>query len=332
MTSSDEHLLRQTIALARQAREQGEDPFAALLVQDGIVVHQAVEGTVATGDPTAHAELRLISEYCRGQQVFSLEGHALYASAEPCPMCAGAIHWARIARVVFSVSQEMLQRLSGGRPKPSCASVLSSYGQAEIVGPLLAEEGLAAFEGYTFRPRAQRHRQRLERTLAESGEARFCSRCGAALEVRAVEGRPRGCCSRCGRIHYEQLKVGAGAMVEREGRLLLLQRAHEPFRGCWNLPAGYVEVDEDPARAVVREVYEEAGLAVVVDGLAGVYFFGDDPRGNGLLIVYRCGVVGGKMAASAEGVAPTFFARQEIPGELAGGGHDQAVRAWLGCG
>jgi tRNA(Arg) A34 adenosine deaminase TadA len=163
----DEHLLRQTIALARQAREQGEDPFAALLAWDGDVVHQAVEGTVALGDPTAHAELRLISEYCRSQRVFSLEGYTLYASAEPCPMCAGAIHWARISRLVYSVSQEMLQRLSGGRPKPSCASVLAGYGRVEIVGPLLAEEGLAVFAGYTFLPRAQRAAQQGKQALEE---------------------------------------------------------------------------------------------------------------------------------------------------------------------
>jgi tRNA(Arg) A34 adenosine deaminase TadA len=156
IVAQDEHFLRQVIALACQAREQGEDPFAALLVRDGRAVHRAIEGTVSTGDPTAHAELRLISEYCRGHQVYSLEGYTLYASAEPCPMCAGAIHWARISRVVYSVSQEMLQRMSKGRPKPSCAAVLAGYGRAEIVGPLLAEEGQAVFQGYVFRPRAQR--------------------------------------------------------------------------------------------------------------------------------------------------------------------------------
>ena len=161
---------------------------------------------------------------------------------------------------------------------------------------------------------------------------RFCPDCGAPLEDREIEGRLRRYCPHCGRFHYEQLKVGAGALIEREGRLLLLRRAHEPFHGCWNLPAGYVEVDEDPAQAAVREAYEEAGLAVAVDGLVGVHFFADDPRGNGILIVYRCHVTGGEAAASAEGVAPTFFARQELPEALAGGGHDQAVWAWSGHG
>jgi tRNA(Arg) A34 adenosine deaminase TadA len=160
VTTADERFLRQAIALARQSREAGEDPFAALLVRDGAIVAQAIEGTVACGDPTAHAELRLISTYCRQEGTFSLEGYTLYTSAEPCPMCAGAIHWARLSRVVFSVSQEMLQRLSGGRPKPAMASVLAGYGRVEIVGPLLPEEGLAVLAEYTFVPRAERSRRR----------------------------------------------------------------------------------------------------------------------------------------------------------------------------
>ena len=158
----------------------------------------------------------------------------------------------------------------------------------------------------------------------------FCPHCGAALYVRMTEGRPRRVCSQCGCVHYEQLKVGAGALLERAGRLLLVRRTREPFRGCWNLPAGYVEADEPPEEAAVREVREETGLEVVAEGLAGVYFFADDPRGNGILIVYRGRETGGRLAASAEGAAPTFFAHHELPEALAGGGHDQAVLAWAG--
>jgi tRNA(Arg) A34 adenosine deaminase TadA/ADP-ribose pyrophosphatase YjhB (NUDIX family) len=316
--------LREAIGLARRAREQGEDPFAALLVRGGVVVYRAIEGTVAAGDPTAHAELRLIREYCRQAGLFSLEGYTLYASAEPCPMCAGAIHWARLARVVFSVSQEMLQQMSGGRPKPSMARAVAGYGRMEIVGPLLPEEGLAVFAGYTFVPRAERQRKRA------AAAAGFCPHCGAALEECTLEGRPRRLCPQCGRVHYEQLKVGAGALIERAGRLLLVRRTQEPFRDCWNLPAGYVEADESPEAAAVRETYEETGLEVVVDGLVGVYFFADDPRGNGIMVLYRCRETGGRLAASEEGVAPAWFAPAEIPPHLAGGGHDQAVRAWAG--
>ena len=159
MVSTDEHFLRAAIALAHQARQRGADPFSAILVVDGVAVHQAEDRSVERSDPTFHAELAAISEYCRAQQRFSLEGYTLYSIAEPCVMCAGAIKWARISRVVFSVSQAMLQQLSGGRPKPDCASIINSGGrQIEIVGPLLPEEGLAAFEGFAFSSKIERHR------------------------------------------------------------------------------------------------------------------------------------------------------------------------------
>jgi ADP-ribose pyrophosphatase YjhB (NUDIX family) len=156
----------------------------------------------------------------------------------------------------------------------------------------------------------------------------YCPDCGATLELREIEQRRRAFCPRCERVHYAQLKVGAGAWLERDGELLLLKRTQRPFQGCWNLPAGYAESDESPRETVVREVYEETGLHVAVEGLVDVYFFDDDPRGNGILIVYACCPVGGELRTSDESSDPTFFPPHEVPEDLAGGGHNQAVHAW----
>ncbi len=157
---------------------------------------------------------------------------------------------------------------------------------------------------------------------------RFCADCGTSLVLKEIEKRQRAYCPKCQRIHYEQLKVGAGALIELDKRILLLQRNQAPFAGCWNLPAGYVEADESPVEAVIREVYEEVGLQVKVTGLVDVYFFNDDPRGNGILVVYNCIIVGGVLTESDEATAPSYFVSQDIPIHLAGGGHDQAIRAW----
>lgn len=155
----DEAFLRRAIALAREARRLGEDPFGAVLVLDGAILSEAHSREIARSDPTQHAKLILIGEYCRAQRLLALDGHTIYCSAEPCVLCAGALKWARIARVVFGVSQAMLQGLSGGRPKPDCESLINSGGRrVEIVGPLLADEGLAVFDGYTFGTKADRHR------------------------------------------------------------------------------------------------------------------------------------------------------------------------------
>ncbi len=152
MSANDEQFLRLTIAQAQQARAQGNEPFGAVLVEVGKVIAQCGNRNHELFDPTAHAEMLLISDYCRAQQRFSLAGCTLYASTEPCPMCAGAIRWARISRVVFGVSQAMMQQLSGGSPKIRCEAIINSgNNQVEIVGPLLPDEGLAVFEGYVFR-------------------------------------------------------------------------------------------------------------------------------------------------------------------------------------
>jgi ADP-ribose pyrophosphatase YjhB (NUDIX family) len=157
---------------------------------------------------------------------------------------------------------------------------------------------------------------------------KFCASCGTPLEWREFEQKQRPYCSQCQQIYYAQLKVGAGGLIEQDGRLLLLQRTHTPFELCWNLPAGYAESNESPHQTVVREVYEETGLHVEVERLTDVYFFADDPRGNGILIVYKCRCVGGELTATAEAANPTFFAASDIPRNLAGGGHDQAILAW----
>jgi len=157
---------------------------------------------------------------------------------------------------------------------------------------------------------------------------KYCSACGTPLEYRDFEGRERAFCVQCHRFHFRQLKVGAGGLIEQDNKLLLLQRAHAPFQGDWNLPAGYVEYDEHPSQTVVREIQEESGLQVRVDRLYDIYLFTDDPRGNGLLIVYTCQILGGELRATAEGFNPLFFSRGDLPNNLAGGGHNQAILAW----
>jgi tRNA(Arg) A34 adenosine deaminase TadA len=157
MPSYDENFLRQAIGLAETARQHGEDPFGAILVVNQQIVHRATDHCLTYTDPTAHAELLVISEYCRQQSTLDLDGYTLYSSAEPCVLCAGAIKWARISRVVFSVSQAMLQQLTGERPKPSCAELVNTDRRSIVVdGPLLPDEGLAVFANFDFKPKRER--------------------------------------------------------------------------------------------------------------------------------------------------------------------------------
>ncbi len=161
-------------------------------------------------------------------------------------------------------------------------------------------------------------------------EHRYCFECGAVLQNRMIENRAREKCSFCGWVFYAQLKVGAGAILEKGGRILLTRRAVSPWQGDWNLPAGYVEADEDPARAAERETLEETGLKVMAKHLIDAYYFDDDPRGNGIFLVYACDIVKGVLRNNFESSEYRFFAPNEIPNNLCGAGHARAINAWQG--
>jgi 8-oxo-dGTP diphosphatase len=135
-------------------------------------------------------------------------------------------------------------------------------------------------------------------------------------------------CPNCGFANYTQLKVGAAALVEQDGSILLIRRSEEPFMGSWGLPAGYVRWNESPESATIRETEEECGLVVEIQSLMGVYFFDDDPRGNGILITYRCRPVSGTPGTTPEASDVRFFRRGALPSSLAGSGQDQAILAW----
>ena len=79
-------------------------PFAAMVVKDGHVVATAVNSVTLTNDPTAHAEVNAIREACRALSTFQLTGCEIYTSCEPCPMCLGAIYWARPDRVFYAAT------------------------------------------------------------------------------------------------------------------------------------------------------------------------------------------------------------------------------------
>lgn len=159
----------------------------------------------------------------------------------------------------------------------------------------------------------------------------YCSDCGIELSEVSVDGRPRLACPVCSQVVYRQLKVGAGAQVTRDGKLLLLRRGRgdDAFPGTWNLPAGYCEIDEPPPVAARREAAEETGLRIRTGRLAGAHFFDDDSRGNGILLVYEAEIVAGELCCDGREVqAAAFFSAEALPEPLCGGGHDKAIVAW----
>lgn len=102
---TDKRFLSRAIALAGESMERGGGPFGAVVTRDGIVLAEASNSVVPLCDPTAHAEVCAIRQACQREHSFDLSGCTLYASCEPCPMCLGAVYWARVSRVVYAASR-----------------------------------------------------------------------------------------------------------------------------------------------------------------------------------------------------------------------------------
>jgi guanine deaminase len=105
MAELEDKFMRRAIALALEnVRSGAGGPFAALIVKDGAVIAQGTNRVTSTNDPTAHAEIVAIREACRALKNFQLQECALYSTCEPCPMCLGAIYWARPAHIFYAAT------------------------------------------------------------------------------------------------------------------------------------------------------------------------------------------------------------------------------------
>jgi len=159
-------------------------------------------------------------------------------------------------------------------------------------------------------------------------ELNFCPNCGSPMADRFVFGRTRRACPACGFVFFREPKLAVGALVEQEGRALLVRRAAPPKIGFWCLPAGYVEYDEGPAAAAIREVREETGLVIRVTGLLAAYHITSDPRGMAVILIYRATRVGGELAPGDDASEAGFFAPDELPRNLAFASTRRALLRW----
>ena len=145
LAAQDAAFMDEALALAAGAAARGEVPVGALVVRDGVVVGRGGNAPIAGHDPTAHAEIAALRDAARAEGNYRLPGATLYTTLEPCPMCAGAILHARIARVVFGArdpksgacgsvidlfAERRLNhhaRVEGGVRAEACAAVLSAF-------------------------------------------------------------------------------------------------------------------------------------------------------------------------------------------------------------
>lgn len=143
-------------------------------------------------------------------------------------------------------------------------------------------------------------------------EYEFCPRCGERLETRILkEGDPeRLVCGACGFVFYLGPKLVAGAIVELDGGIILIQRAIEPGYGLWTFPGGFVERGEVAEAAAARETLEETGLEIETTGVVGLYTYeGQVPA----IAVFAAEITGGEPVPLDETLAVKSFPRDGLP-------------------
>ncbi|SDH27766.1 tRNA(Arg) A34 adenosine deaminase TadA [Vibrio xiamenensis] len=150
----DFKFLRYSFALAEDAKLRGIHPFSAVLVDaNGEILLEQINGYLPNLDMTGHAERVIMTKASKLYRPDFLQTCTLYVSAEPCAMCAGAIYWAGVGRVVYGLSEATLKTLTGNHPEnPTlalpCRTVFESgQREVEVLGPLLEDEAELVHHG-----------------------------------------------------------------------------------------------------------------------------------------------------------------------------------------
>lgn len=144
----------------------------------------------------------------------------------------------------------------------------------------------------------------------------FCSNCGARLNQGTAFQAQQ--CGTCQSWHFHNSKPCAGVLVIQDGKVLLAQRGVEPFKGYWDIPGGFLEAGEHPEAGAIRELLEETGLHIRLNGLLGIYM---DRYGSGgewtLTFYYLAEIVSGSLHVMDDVSALEWFMPEELPQELA---------------
>lgn len=149
MTDQDRQFMMRAIELARNGMESNSGgPFGCVVVKDGRIVGEGSNRVTSTNDPTAHAEVVAIREACRSLDAFQLDGCSIYTSCEPCPMCLGAIYWARPAAVYFACTREDAAAVGFDDAFIYDELAIPNEHRQRVMTSLLRDEGVALFQAW----------------------------------------------------------------------------------------------------------------------------------------------------------------------------------------
>ena len=153
-----EVFMRRAIELARRGMNQGAGgPFGAVVVRDGIIVGEGWNQVIATHDPTAHGEVMAIRDACARLGTFSLEGCEIHTTGQPCPMCLGAIQWARLGKIFYGFRIEDAAELGFDDTEFYRQMMLAPEERAIPAVESCREEAVELAREYTMLPGRQRY-------------------------------------------------------------------------------------------------------------------------------------------------------------------------------
>lgn len=157
----------------------------------------------------------------------------------------------------------------------------------------------------------------------------YCPRCCSKMVDKEVYGRMRRVCPNpdCRFVQFMDPKVSAAVMAFKDSNVLMVKRIMEPAKGSWCFPGGFMEIDETPQQAAIRECKEESGLNVEITGLVDVYYY-KDYRGGGVLIMYKGKVIGGRMQAGEDAEEVAFFGPDNLPDNIQFDSNLKALAVW----
>jgi tRNA(Arg) A34 adenosine deaminase TadA len=148
MSEKDILLIRRAIELSLESVKKGGGPFGSLVTKDGKIISESCNKVTLLNDPTAHAEIGAIREAARKLNTFDLRGCSIYVSCEPCPMCLGAIYWARINKVFFASTRSDAENI-GFDDSLIYEEISRPLNERKIeFKQLLREEALEAFRAW----------------------------------------------------------------------------------------------------------------------------------------------------------------------------------------
>jgi tRNA(Arg) A34 adenosine deaminase TadA len=153
MSDQDIQFMSRAIEIAREGMERGHGgPFGCVIVRDGKIIGEGNNRVTSTCDPTAHAEVVAIREACKTLNSFQLDGCSIYTSCEPCPMCLGAIYWARPARIFYACTREDAAAVGFDDEFIYVELAKPNAERQRVLINLLRGEGVALFEAWAAKP------------------------------------------------------------------------------------------------------------------------------------------------------------------------------------